>query len=232
MKTKHLFVTLAVSVVVAAPVLAADSLAGPYVGAKLGLGDTSSTIEDTDCWYDCSAYTLRKSSAVGGVQAGWNWVGGSLLSGVSLDYVLAGSGNSLAYGQYYNDSSETYGAMTAATKIKDVVSVRGKLGLVVGDTAVVASGGFASAKIDSTLTYNITANYAQADASRNYSGTVIGVSVDHALGPHLSLSLDLSQYEFNSKQAPFLGSDTNNKYYTTNNYSSVAIAALALNYRF
>jgi hypothetical protein len=218
MKTKHLFVTLAVSVVVAAPVLAADSLAGPYVGAKLGLGDTSSTIEDTDCWYDCSAYTLRKSSAVGGVQAGWNWVGGS--------------GNSLAYGQYYNDSSETYGAMTAATKIKDVVSVRGKLGLVVGDTAVVASGGFASAKIDSTLTYNITANYAQADASRNYSGTVIGVSVDHALGPHLSLSLDLSQYEFNSKQAPFLGSDTNNKYYTTNNYSSVAIAALALNYRF
>ena len=79
-----------------APVLAAWSWAGPYVGATVGYSTGTSTT-DTAFSDPVSGTTLfaastsrRLDGAIGGAQAGYNWIGGILLAGVEGDLNYSG----------------------------------------------------------------------------------------------------------------------------------------------
>ena len=136
---KKLIPLVVAGVLFVASAQAADNLAGPYVGGKLVGAHAQMTIEDTDCWYNCSAYTQAKSGGLYGIQGGFNWISGSLLFGASAEYIGGSLEEQFQYGSY----TGTYDDMILTSELKGLASIRGKMGLVVNDTAIVLSAGVA-----------------------------------------------------------------------------------------
>ena len=178
-----------------------SGLAGPYAGVQLVGAQASMTIEDSDCWYNCSAYTQRKTGGLYGLQGGFNWVSGNLLLGAELEYAAGGLEKSFDYG-YYNGTNDD---MRLTSELKNVAALRLKMGLVSNDTAIVVSVGPAQGKFegefrdrDGTL---IATDDDVASFSDDISGLVFGVSAEHALTSNITIGLKYSRYTFSDKSA-------------------------------
>ncbi len=220
--------------------MAAGSLAGPYVGVQLGLNQPSMTVEDSDCWYDCSAYTNSKLGVMPGIQAGWNWVSGSFLTGVSLETSFGSIKETAEYANWNYLSSGSYDINhdeEVRTKFKGVSSLRGRMGLMVDNTAIIVSAGFAKGRFDSELReMNRTADESDdynSKFSGSMNGVVTGISIEHTISEHLSLGLDLSSYAFKTEQSNWTnvsdGSVDDNK---SNHAHKLQNANLFLNWHF
>ncbi|MGE0115176.1 MAG: outer membrane protein [Steroidobacteraceae bacterium] len=176
-------------------------LAGPYVGGQVMGAQPSMTIEDSDCWYNCSAYTQRKLGAMLGVQGGFNWISGNLLLGGELEYNFGSIKKEFQYG-YYTGPQDN---MKLTSKLKNLGSLRLKMGLVSNDTAVAVSVGPATGKFEGEFRdQNNNFNPADDDVasqSGNMSGFVYGIGAEHALTPNLLIGLKYSKYKFTDKTA-------------------------------
>lgn len=211
--------------------LADSDLGGFYVGANLGLGAPSMTVEDSDCWYNCSAYTQRPTGLVYGLQGGQNIVSGSMLLGWSLDYNAGSLDETYNYGYYTNPV--TNGQMEIKSEFKSVMSLRVKAGLLVGDTAVSVNFGPARGKFESSFSdhNNQPTNPAAWDTATkdgNSSGFVYGVSVEHTFAPNLLVSADISKYSFDTEDTTVIranGTDSGYKIKLVNSLDTFRIGA-------
>jgi opacity protein-like surface antigen len=178
---------------------AASGLAGPYVGGQLTVAQPSMTIEDSDCWYNCSAYTQRKLGALVGIQGGYNWVSDGFLLGTELEYSAGSIEKTFEYG-YYNDPRQ---AMKLTSTLKGLGSLRFKSGLVIGDTAFVVSVGPAFGKFEGEFrAQDNTVDRADDDVatqSGNMSGLAFGAGIEHAWTPNLLINFRYSRYSFTEK---------------------------------
>src|SRR4029450_6023661 len=79
-----------------APVLAAWSWAGPYVGGTIGYSagksktDTIFSDPGSGAELFATSGSRKLDGAIGGAQAGYNWVTGILLTGVEIDLNYSG----------------------------------------------------------------------------------------------------------------------------------------------
>lgn len=214
-------------------VIADDNLAGFYAGANIGIGAPSMTVEDSDCWYNCSAYTQRPTGLTYGIQVGQNIVSGNLLLGWALDYNLGSLDEAFDYG-YYNGTNED---MRIESEFKSALSLRVKAGLVVGDTAIAVNFGPARADFESTFTdrNNQAGNPAAWDKASfddSSSGYVFGVGVEHAFSPNLLVGMDISKYSFDAEEKTVInsaGSNTGSKVKFVNSLDTFRVSA---NYKF
>jgi opacity protein-like surface antigen len=179
---------------------AASGLAGPYVGGQLTVAQPSMTIEDSDCFYDCSAYTQRKVGALVGIQGGYNWVENNFLMGAELEYSTGSIEKTFEYGFGTGPSQD----MKLTSTLKGVGSLRFKTGLVSGNTALVISAGPAFGKFEGEFrdrdeTVNDRADDDIASQSGNMTGLAYGVSVEHAWTSNLLVHFRYSRYSFTEK---------------------------------
>lgn len=181
---------------------ASDALTGFYVGGSIGYAVATNTVEDSDCWYDCSAYTVKPDSLSFGIQGGQNVASGNLLFGWMADYVVADMDDQINYGD---------GDMRVQSEAKSMLSLRAKAGLAVGNTAVIASFGPAQAEFDSRMvaTYGSTnpATWYTAKFDDTASGIVFGIGLEHAVSDKLIVAADYSKYSFDTEQAEFFYAD-------------------------
>ncbi|MCC6200490.1 MAG: outer membrane beta-barrel protein [Moraxellaceae bacterium] len=209
--------TLLISAMASSMAMADESqLGGFYVGANIGMAAPSMTVEDSDCWYNCSAYTQRPTGLTYGLQGGQNIISGNLLLGWVLDYNLASLDESFDYG-YGNGTNDD---MRIESEFKSAMSLRVKAGVVVGDTAIAVNFGPARAEFESTFVdrngqLGNPANWDKATYDDSTSGFVFGVGVEHAFSKNLLVGLDISKYSFDAEQKTVIdgptGTDTGSK---------------------
>lgn len=209
---------------------AADDLTGFYVGASLGNTIATTTVEDSDCWYNCSAYTVKPDGLSYGIQGGQNLASDSLLYGWSVDYVVTDAEDNFDYGFYNNANDE----MRAQSEVKSLLSVRAKAGLAVGKTALTASFGIAQGEFDSRLIdrNNFGANQYASKYDDTASGVVYGIAIEHAVSANLIVAADLSKYSFDTESADFRDGNGVNQNYRVNFVHNVDTFRLSANYKF
>jgi hypothetical protein len=209
---------------------------GLYVGGKLAYNNTSMTTEDTDCYNECSAYTLRPAGGAFGLQVGQNFNSGSLLYGWSLNDDIGSQKQSITYGSLdYNSQSPTSSRATIQSKLKSVMSLRFKAGLQVNDTAVVASFGPARGDFEQSFDYSSNATTTTHDVggiSGKISGTVMGLSLEHNCSDQLMVSLDFSSYTFKNKIAVINTPGNPASQAQINFVNSLSQVAVTANFRF
>lgn len=185
-----------------------NSLAGLYVGGHVGLANASMTNEDSDCWYNCSAYTQRTTGLAYGIQIGQNFTSGNLLFGYVGDFTLAsGVDKKLIYA---GDRMET------SSEFKSVFSLRAKTGLLVNDTAISLTYGPAWGKFESSFATGPaygTPSYSNELSGRTL-GVVYGVNIEHAFRNNLIISVDYSRYTFRDVAEGWYQDDGTPDYYS------------------
>jgi opacity protein-like surface antigen len=208
-------------------------LAGPYAGVQLSGAQASMTIEDSDCWYNCSAYTQRKTGGLYGLQGGYNFVSGSLLLGAELEYAVGSLEKSFDYGYYTGLNND----MRLTSELKNLAALRLKMGLVSNDTALVVSVGPAQGKFESEFrdrdgTLDNAADDDVANFSDDISGLVFGVSAEHALTSNITIGLKYSRYTFNDKSTTVMTNGVTNSGSIVKFVNEVDSFALSANWSF
>jgi opacity protein-like surface antigen len=147
-----------------APVLAAWSWTGPYVGATIGYSTGKS---DTDTLFSTPGIgaqlfatngSRRLDGAIGGAQAGYNWVGGILLAGVEGDLNYSGqraSLNAVCPGAICNpgligvvDDPSVIARFEQGQKLEWFATLRARLGVAVTPDAIAyVTGGAAVGEV-------------------------------------------------------------------------------------
>jgi hypothetical protein len=195
---KKIIAAVAVVSAFVAPVsFAAESLAGMYGGLNLGLGTLTSTVEDSDCWYECSSYTNRPTDFTYGLKFGQNLTSGSFLYGWDVDYdfsSISKDGTAIDYG--------TAGSgIVHESKLKSLATAKVKVGLVVQDTAIAMSYGLALGDLDDAYVC-ASCGPNEARTSGQQMGVAYGMSLQHALGNNLVLSGEYQTVKFNTANEP------------------------------
>ena len=123
----------AADMLVKAPVAPASSWTGWYIGANVGAA-----------WQNMSAAALygtsdtnhvQGSSFIGGGQIGYNWQHGNSVFGVEGD--ISGLSKGPSYSEPFTNPK------SVSTSTNWLSTIRGRMGLAVGDTLVYATGGLA-----------------------------------------------------------------------------------------
>ncbi len=153
-----------------APPASADSWTGPYLGFEVGYGWNNNAVNlspNDPAAADLlagnlplggvpvvSAYTLRPSGAVGGIEAGYNWQSGpNWLLGLEADFSFAGLS-----GQAAGSSVLAPGAATQTVTVQQTTdwygTVRGRLGwLATPSLLIFGTGGLAYGRVTELANY-------------------------------------------------------------------------------
>ena len=144
-------------------------LSGFYAGGNVSRVQAAMTIEDSDCWYNCSAYTQEANGANFGIQGGYNWVQDNLLMGASLEYLAGGVDETYDYSGYGSEPQ-----MHAISELKSLISLRFRAGLTLGKTALVISTGPAQGDFESQF---LDADYTNTNTryAAKQSGSVLSL---------------------------------------------------------
>ena len=162
-----------------APVVAPlPTWAGFYIGAMGGYASE-----------DSSNFGMKGGFAGGTL--GYNWQMGSLVLGVEAD--AAWSDISASVG--------IPGLVSADSKIRDLGTVRGRIGYAVDQVLFYGTGGFAWA--DNKLSANAL-GFGFSD-SQVHTGWVVGAGVEYMFAPHWSLKGEYLYRSFGSEDYTFSG---------------------------
>jgi outer membrane immunogenic protein len=153
--------------------------AGFYIGAMGGYAS-----EDADGG--------MKGGFAGGT-AGYNWQMGSLVLGIETDAAWADI-----------NSSTTFFGVTAESKIRDMGTVRGRVGYAVNQVLFYGTGGFAWA--DNRI--SVTAPGFGVSDSQVHTGWTAGAGVEYMFAPHWSLKGEYLYKSFGGENYTFSGIGT------------------------
>jgi len=181
---------------------------GPYVGIQAGAGRAESVHNDLDYWYyDFKNYKTAKTDVIAGVKAGYDMQAGAALIGV-LGEVSFGKIDTLTE---VTPADPSY-AISSKTKV--LGSLRAKLGVVSGNLAVFATGGWAFS--DTTHSFGDTDGSNEGySAKGGRSGSVFGLGTAYAISPRTKLGLDLSRYQFGTRTHEVIDAGVGTDYFFT-----------------
>ena len=149
-----------------APVLAAWSWAGPYVGANIGYsaGRSRTDAVFSDATTGAALFATGSpdnlNGAIGGIQGGYNWQWGNWVAGIEADVQISGQGATPSYvcpGAICNPAIVDFDAPVTATfdqghKLDSFGTLRGRFGSTITPGLMAyATGGLAVGSIRSTL---------------------------------------------------------------------------------
>jgi outer membrane immunogenic protein len=218
-----------------------DNWSGFYIGGNVG--GSLAIISPTDTrtapfTSETTSDRLGLPGAIGGVQVGYNWQAGLWLLGVEGDWQWSNeeststrAGQEVILGRTFTASNSDQ------ERIRDLATVRGRLGYVHGDYLWFATGGAAWSRIESNfgLTESAPAVTLATTASFNTtrSGWTLGGGVETLLAPNWSAKLEYLYVDLGSVTNVFataaaggLGS------FTANESVSEHIIRVGVNYKF
>jgi outer membrane immunogenic protein len=141
-----------------------------------------------------------RDGGFGGGQIGYNWSGfgwgNQVVLGVETD--IQGSGISSSFDRNdLNYSTFINPAFHASQNIDYFGTVRGRLGYAVGPALIYATGGFAYANVDTTVTINSGANV--LNSNRMETGWVVGGGVEYLFALNWSGKVEYQYIDLGSQ---------------------------------
>jgi opacity protein-like surface antigen len=211
-----------------------SAFAGPYIGGHLSRVEASMTQEDSDCFYNCSAYTQVDDAISFGIQGGYNWVSDNLLMGIELNYTDGGPEEVFEAAYYDNPIPQD---MMFTSELKGLMSLRFRAGLILNNTAIILSAGPALGDFDHEFRdQNNTANDQSNDDVASYSdetsGWVTGVAIEHAFTNKVIASASYSQYTFDDEQSTVIEDDGTDSGYIVKYIDTVDTFDISVSYKF
>jgi outer membrane immunogenic protein len=204
---------------------------GFYIGGNVGgsIGIVGTT--DTGTGPAGNTNTDRRAlpGAIGGVQAGYNWQAGLWLVGLEADWQWSGEEST-------RSMSDTIAGVRLTgsdqERIRDLTTVRGRLGYVHGDYLWFATAGAAWSRIESNLTATVGGLATSTSLSSIRSGWTVGGGVETLLAPNWSAKLEYLYVDLGSitnvEARPLAALGT----LTANESFSDHIIRVGLNYKF
>ena len=200
----------------AVPVPAID-WTGWYLGVSAGAAWTQA---HNDNFYINTGSTTNSTAFIGGGQIGHNWQNGNFVYGWEVD-------GSWLSGAAKASLPNTYAGFSAENKINWLVTVRGRMGLAVGNTLAYATGGLAVGGVKNTIVLD-TGAFGTKSESKTRVGFAVGGGIEHMLTRNWTVGLegmfvDLGRSTFTSSAG--------NGFYTTKFSNQAVIARMKLNYK-
>jgi len=180
---------------------------GGYAGAGLTFGRASYR-GDGDLWNlgDIWDDIREEDNGFFGFPSGSGWGGGAFVgfNWQANNWVYGVEGHLSAHRMRGNETLEANGeSVDARTDVRGLASLRGRVGFAADRTLFFVTAGPASGNIrHRTVTDDV-----QASQSRNASGFVIGVGVEHAMEGGWGIRGDLEHYRFSSRDFTTGGED-------------------------
>ncbi|MGR3795199.1 outer membrane protein [Vannielia sp. SX4] len=155
------------------------NFSGGYIGGFAGYGIGEPGASDIDYDYYGGTYDVTAAGAFGGLTAGYNWQSGSSVFGIEAQL---GFGNmSASYTADGNDFD---------VSVDSTLSLRGKAGVVAGNTMMYVLGGVTSAQISNTW------GPGEYDLDGTYTGLTVGAGIEQLLPNNLSWNLEAAYTRF------------------------------------
>ena len=171
-----------------APVLAAWTWAGPYIGANIGYsaGKSKTDAVFNDAVAGAPLFATGSSDSlngvIGGIQGGYNWQWGNWVAGVEADAQISGQGATPSYvcpGAVCNAAVVDFDAPVTASfdqghKLDSFGTLRGRFGTTITpDVMAYATGGLAVGSIRSTVRLSGTGFDADGNPGLVSSGATV-----------------------------------------------------------
>jgi opacity protein-like surface antigen len=211
---------------------AADrSWEGAYAGGSIGYGQFRTYTSDYWCWYACDAPGNVDPAMNLSLGAGYNWqLDKNFVVGVEADYSTGfDSSESIRW-------SSTNG-VDWKSKWDNVITIRGRAGLVVDNTLLFVTGGLARASVKYDAIEFDTGTPDRASFSGSSKGFVAGAGVEHALNKRLTVKADYLYIGLDKETACWQQNDVCNNTGDANDdsvhwSSSAYVFRVGANYRF
>jgi outer membrane immunogenic protein len=211
---------LAYKAPVAAPV--PFSWTGFYLGANVGGASARSTISDTSDfpWFG-NPVDANKTGVIGGLQAGINWQINSLVLGVEGDISFASVNRSVDFTTLFTTPG------LYSSNLKNLGTVRGRIGLAFDRLLVYGTGGAAFANIDNAFR-DLDADFGASPSSR-VTGWVAGGGVEYAITDHWTARAEYLHADFGERTARV---NTGGADYAFAFKNTIDIGRAGINYKF
>lgn len=194
---KMLVTLLAAGVFSAAAQAQAPSWTGFKAGVTLGAANYTATWTDTSYdWFGGSlSYSQRK--VMPAIHVGWDTQMGSMVYGAELDHTFASAKRDVAYDTAVN---QTNPYIMLHNELKSVTTLRGRMGVAVGEGLIYATAGLAKASAKHDW---VRVNYApdQFHTNNDHTGFVYGFGVEHRLNQLVSIRAEYQNVNFPEAKA-------------------------------
>jgi outer membrane immunogenic protein len=183
---------LLIAAILIMPLAGAQNLTGPYVGGYLAGGSA-------DAHWDLSNGTSVNHSMSGGligVQGGYNWHRGHLLLGVQAD-IGAGSINGSSRCPPPNTAFE------CQTELLSLFTLRARVGPVFDNVALYATGGIASAGIQTTVDNHLVGG--KDDDLQGHAGWIAGIGVTGFIARRVLWQAEFLRFNLGSEEHIMFG---------------------------
>jgi outer membrane immunogenic protein len=204
---------------------------GGYIGAHVGFGSQQSTCRpdfNADAGGACASYayayygntwTAHDSSAMAGVEIGYDWQHRSFVYGLAADWTWTGlKGRSVGCS----------GSCSYEAKINWLASFRGRAGLAVEDTLIYMTAGLALGGVKDRVFAGSTGSLPDTTFKETMVGWVGGGGVEHKLNRNWSVKAEYLHYDLGKKT----GAVGANGYSYTHEFNHVVDAVrVGANYR-
>jgi outer membrane immunogenic protein len=242
MRTCHVGILIAAAMLVAGSANAADRWNGPYIGANVGYGaadlDGGITVFNPGGVPYAAGplhYGVDAEGLFGGIQLGINYRNGWFLAGLEAD--LQSSGISGTSSTSFTPPVILPFTYHASMSTDWFATVRGRMGLVGGNTLLYVTGGWAVGDVDYSATYqfNTVAAFASLKGKETQQGYTLGAGIEQALGAKWSLKLEYQYLNLGDQNAGgnvIVGGAPNGEKVKTAFDAEFHTVRLGMNYRF
>jgi outer membrane immunogenic protein len=202
------------------------SWTGWYIGAHAGVNWQQSSSTNNYTTTSANVAHTDGSGFIGGGQIGYNWQHGNSVFGVEGDFSWLGGGGSNSIPEPGKQSA------FVSNKVDWLSTVRGRMGLAVGDTMVYATGGVAIGHANNSqapFETGVGAVLHVKSESKTKVGWVVGGGIEHMWDQHWTVGLeglfvDLGKSTASIAPAGFTKSTTFS--------NQIVIGRVKLNYKF
>jgi len=209
--------------------IAAPSWAGWYIGVNIGGASQGSNFDDPDDNTYVNQWR-HGSSFIGGGQIGYNWQAGNIVYGLEADF----SGLSKPNGTYFlnTNSPGATGCCTYGSHVPWLATVRGRLGVTVGDgnTLLYGTGGLAIGRVKASS--NEQGQFGPGSPFNDYSTTRVGWAagggIERMIAPHWTIGVEALFADLGS----FTKASSAEGKCCATVHNTLAIGRFKLNYKF
>jgi outer membrane immunogenic protein len=178
----------------------------------------------------CGSYGLascadHSTSAVAGVEVGYDWQSRYFVYGVAADWTWAGFKHS-------RNSASGLTTWNHESKLEWLASFRGRMGLAVDDTLVYFTGGLALGEVKSNgSSTSSTSQIASFSIDKTQVGWVAGLGVEHKFTPNWSGKAEFLYYDLGRASSNFSITRPTTATYTTDVNTQVFVGRVGIAYR-
>ncbi len=217
---------------------------GFYIGGNAGYAwsdvDTSWRNISNGAAFDVpAAIALRESTGtnsygldgfMGGFQAGFNWQAGNWVFGVEGDvsfFKQSAGITDVSIGWPFTPNT-----VTQSVELKNLYTVRGRIGYAMDRTLVYFTGGWAGSDLDTADSTIYPTSSQAVSGSKLLSGYTLGGGIEWALGNNWSVKAEYLYADLGGYQTVSCNSLDSNSCYSHDHDAKMQVVRAGLNYKF